>query len=185
MKKKRILGSIVIVIVVAGAVVGGLLWHNNNTKDTTTSDKKIVQAGTTTKTPTPNVSANTPTTAKTDGTGAVQSTSTDTNGQTQATTDSSSWTTSTSGNITVQQPAAKAKLASGSILSGTAKVSTVHYRLSDDSVGVLTQGTLTVVNGKFSGSLNFDAKASTGRLDVFTTNDLGVESDEIQIGVTF
>jgi hypothetical protein len=108
-----------------------------------------------------------------------------TNGKTTSDTIQSTWITSASGEITVQQPVANSVLLNGDYLVGTAKVNIVSYTLIDDRVGVVSQGSLNVVNGKFSGSILFTPHSSGGRLDVYSTNGKGVEFNQIQIGVRF
>jgi hypothetical protein len=110
---------------------------------------------------------------------------TDTNGQSQASTSPDQWITAKSGLITVQQPTVNAIVRNGDILSGTAKVGTINFRLIDNSVGVISTGSLNVVNGKFSGKLGFTPHSTTGRLDVFSTEPDGTEINEIQIAVRF
>jgi cytoskeletal protein RodZ len=175
--------TIVTVVVVAFVVGGGLLWWF---RYRTPATQIVTRAGNIPKS-TPANSASTPPSKKqpTDNAGRTISGGTDTNGQTNADTNSSQWITSKSGNITVEQPIADATLQSGSALSGTAKVSTVHYRLIDNSVGVISEGTLNIASGKFSGNLNFTSHSSTGQLDVFSTDANGVEINEIQIAVKF
>lgn len=176
-------------LLTAGAVIvlagGGYYWVHR-----TPADKKIVTAGT-------------PVTSTSDNSGPVKdvpekkSTSgnadtnrnsggaKDTKGTTKTTTDSSQWTVSASGNITVKSPVANQTIKNGSVLSGSAKVSQIHYRLSDNKVGVIAQGALDVVNGNFSGVLKFSSQGSGGRLDVFSTDSQGVEYNEVQINVGF
>ncbi|HVX24113.1 MAG TPA: hypothetical protein VG992_02090 [Candidatus Saccharimonadales bacterium] len=110
---------------------------------------------------------------------------TDTQGQAAATTPRSQWTTSASGVITVESPGNGSTLTSGNNISGMAAVSTVHFRLIDDQVGVIAQGSLKVINGSFSGKLSFGSHASTGRLDIFSTTHDGVEQNEVHISVKF
>ena len=98
---------------------------------------------------------------------------------------SSYWTTSTSGLVTVKQPGANSVLGSGAALYGSAKVSQVQYRLIDNQVGVLAQGPLNVVGGNFSATLHFRPIASSGRLDVFSFDSQGAEVNEVQIPVRF
>ena len=119
------------------------------------------------------------------GTGLMHSQSIDTNGQGVSNTPKNQWVTSVSGNITLQQPVAGSTVYSGLKVIGTAKVKSVDYRLSDNSIGVLTTGTLNVVNGKFSGILYFTPKSNAGQLDIFNTNSRGIEINEIDIGVEF
>lgn len=123
----------------------------------------------------------------TTSTSANQGSATDNKGQTTSpvTTSPNQWQQSQSGLLTVQQPAVNATLVTGFTLSGTASVDGIHYRLSDDKVGVISQGTITLVDGKFSATINFKTSAKTGRLDVFNTDSLGKELNEVQIAVNF
>jgi len=115
-----------------------------------------------------------------------QSLATDNQGATpSSSTNSSQWTVSTSGLVTVKQPASNSLLKSGDSLFGSAKVSQVQYRLIDNQVGVLAQGPLNVVDGNFSATLHFRAVANTGRLDVFSFDSQGAEVNEVQIPVRF
>ena len=110
---------------------------------------------------------------------------TDTHGSSQSSPPSSQWTSSASGVITVKSPAPNATLKSGDTISGSSSASEINYRLSDDKVGVIAQGTLTVDSGNFSGILHFQTHGTSGRLDIFTTNAMGVEYNEVQINVGF
>lgn len=181
-RKYRLITTVVLLLlIVAGAVYW---WHFVRTPAT----KVITKAGNFTSSNTPANSANNPTPKKEPTNNNAQRTiggPTDTNGQATANTNSSQWITSTSGNITVEQPLANATIQSGTTLSGTAKVSTVNYRVIDNTVGVISEGTLSVVNGKFSGNLNFTPHSSGGRLDVFSTAPNGAELNEIEIAVNF
>lgn len=179
--KRLAIFIVVALIVLAG---GFYWWHFVRTP----ANKVVKKAGNISNTKPAN-SANNPTPKKaptsSNNTQRNISGPTDTNGQATANTNSSQWITSTSGNITVEQPIANATIQSGTTLSGTAKVGTVNYRLVDSSVGVISEGTLNVVNGKFSGNLNFTPHSSGGRLDVFSTAPNGAELNEIEIAVNF
>lgn len=120
-------------------------------------------------------------------TGGNNGTATDNQGKatTPVTSSPSQWLTSASGVITVKQPISGATIKSGVELIGTAKASKVQYRLLDNQTGVISEGFITVASGSFSANLSFTAHSSTGRLDVFTANDNGVESNEVQIPVNF
>jgi hypothetical protein len=107
----------------------------------------------------------------------------DNQGAGTAQTPSSQWTSSESGAITLYSPTASSTLRSGGIISGTAKVGTVQYRLVDDQVGVLAQGSLSVVNGKFSGTLQFTPHSSSGKLSVFSFNGSGAEINRVEINL--
>lgn len=180
-RKRVILLSLLLLIILAS---GGVYWRLQIYKP---ASEIIKTAGTPSRAATPDVSANTPAPKKqpVSNTQRTIGGSTDTNGKASTTTPSSQWITSTSGNITVEQPLANTTVQSGSILSGTAKVSAVSFTLVDNQVGLISQGTLNVVNGKFSGNLNFTTHSSSGELNVYSTNDKGVEFNVIQIAVKF
>jgi hypothetical protein len=110
---------------------------------------------------------------------------TDTHGSSVPDTTSSQWVTSQTGYITVKSPLADSRLQDGGTVAGSAKVGTVYYRLTDNKVGVIAQGQLTVTDGKFSGSLHFQPKGTGGRLDVYSTDSAGIEYNEVQINVSF
>ncbi|MEO5627756.1 MAG: hypothetical protein ABIQ89_02610 [Candidatus Saccharimonadales bacterium] len=114
-------------------------------------------------------------------------TATDNQGQISSpvTTDPNQWTRSASGIVTVKSPAAGSTIKTGVELVGTAQSGKVQYRLLDDQVGVISKGFINVVSGNFSGNLSFQSRGSSGRLDVFTADDNGVESNEVQIVVKF
>jgi hypothetical protein len=61
----------------------------------------------------------------------------------------------------------------------------VQYTLIDNNVGVISQGTIPVVNGNFSATIDFSPTATAGRLDVFTTDANGKEINEVQLQVNF
>lgn len=101
------------------------------------------------------------------------------------TTSSSSWAVSASGVITLKQPVSNDRIVSGVNLAGISTLNQVQYRLIDDGVGVISQGTISVVNGNFSANISFQAKSKTGRLDVFSSDSNGREINEVQVPVTF
>ena len=188
---------LIALLVIAGGVVFGLeitdktyIFHSRPSQAQSTdivkvgkpveaprADSSDKKTDTPTSQPTGEKSLNT---GSTGGGGA-----TDTKGAAKPTTPSSQWTTSQTGYLTVKSPAANGKLKDGSTIVGSAKVAKVSYRLIDNVVGVLAQGELNVVDGNFSGTLHFQAKGTGGRLDVFSTNDQGVEYNEVQINVEF
>lgn len=107
---------------------------------------------------------------------------TDTKG-TAAATPESQWSKSANGNITVYSPAKNTPIKNGSTISGAATASTVSFRLIDNVSGVVSQGQLQVVNGKFSGTLSFSSTATQGRLDIFNTKADGSEINVVEIPV--
>lgn len=120
-------------------------------------------------------------------TGINQGTSTDNRGvlTTPVTTPPSQWAVSSSGNITIKLPSANSVIKSGVVVGGSANVEKVQYRLIDNSVGVISQGFISVVNGTFSASISFQSNSTSGRLDVFSTDVSGAELNEVQIAVSF
>lgn len=115
-----------------------------------------------------------------------EGTVTDNNGVIPDTPPESSWTKSPDGaSIMVYTPAQNQVLSSGQVISGSATVNRVNFRLIDNLSGVIAQGSIDVINGKFSGTFNFSTTASEGRVDVFTANTEGVESNNIAIPVRF
>ncbi len=110
----------------------------------------------------------------------------DNNGETEGEIpNSSQWIISKNGKITLKTPGSNALLQSGDEISGSAKSDTVGFMLIDDSIGLLAQGTLQVINDTFSGTLKFKPSGSTGRLDLFLESDSGAQSEKISIPVRF
>ena len=181
-KNRRKLLKILVVIVIIILIVAGVIYyrskHDKNNLNAVT--KKSGYSATVSKS------------VKSSGTqspgGSLgQGGATDQNGQTSSTTttNSSQWTTASSGQLTVEQPAQNALVKNGDTLSGTAKFNTVQFRIIDNSVGVVAQGSLNVVGGNFSGVLNFRAQSTSGRLDVFSYDPTtGAEINEVQIPIT-
>jgi hypothetical protein len=106
-------------------------------------------------------------------------------GGTAPSTDQAQWSSSSDGAITVYMPAKNDLITSGGTLSGASNLSKVSFRLIDDVSGVIAQGSLTVVNGKFSGSFSFSTNGTNGRLDIFSAAPDGVESSNVEIPVRF
>lgn len=172
--KKTLLTGLVLLVIV------GLTVHWLPNRSSTISNHNPVQGTTSVTTPHQTApSVNNGTT----GQGGVI----DQNGQTSGSLPpSSDWTSSSSGNITLQQPTARQTIESGDTLGGLATVDTVQFILKDDSVGVIAQGSLSVVDGKFSGTLKFTPHAHTGQLEVFHPDPTtGAEKDIINIDVKY
>jgi hypothetical protein len=117
----------------------------------------------------------------------TQGTDTDNSGQipSSVSNDSSSWSTSSSGVITVETPIQNSTFESGGTVAGTASVKQVQYTLIDNQSGVISQGFINVINNKFSASINFNSQSNSGRLDVFSTDADGREVNEVQLNVNF
>jgi hypothetical protein len=122
-------------------------------------------------------------------TAANQGTATDKNGQVPSSgvsDDPSQWSTSDSRLITVKSPLRNSTFKSGDTVTGATSVADqVQYRLVDNQAGVIGQGSINVVNGNFTASLNFTASGSSGSLDIFSTDQSGKESNEVQIPINF
>lgn len=116
-----------------------------------------------------------------EGSGGVE----DTNGSITPETDTSSPLVSETGEITVYAPKNNTPLTSGQILAGRSTLPKVSYRLIDSSTGMIAAGELNVVNGNFSGKINFVTGARDGRLDIFGTRADLSEFSNVEIPVRF
>lgn len=116
----------------------------------------------------------------------ADNTLTDNNGAVSSTPQSSQWSKSTDGSsIIVYGPAANSNLSDGAVLSGAATGSRVSFRLVDNLSGVIANGSISVVNGKFSGTLHFSTQATEGQIVVFDQAPDGTESNNTTIPVRF
>lgn len=112
-----------------------------------------------------------------------EATITDNNGQTTDVTPSDSWSYSKNKSLVVHSPTAQQVLKSGSLLEGSSTSNKISFRLIDNVSGVIAQGDLNVIDGKFSGKFLFSTSANEGRVDIFTINPDGTESNNISIDV--
>lgn len=94
-------------------------------------------------------------------------------------------TTSPGGTISIYEPQQNQVLKPGGRLYGKTSFDEVWYRLIDDKVGVIAQGSMKAKNGAFSGSFDFNTTGAEGRLDVFYRDEDGLESDNVEINVKF
>jgi hypothetical protein len=182
-KKQKLLASVLAIIAVVVVLEVTNTTHFFHTP--TPATKVVVKKGKPSAKPKKNASAGASTQKTPTAGDRTIGGATDTNGSASASSNASQWTVSKSGNITLKQPLPNTKLQPGDLISGSAKVDRVNFRLIDDRIGVISQGALSVVNGNFSGTLNFTSHASTGRLDVFSTDSQGVELNEVQISVSY
>lgn len=97
----------------------------------------------------------------------------------------SSWTTSSTGQITLYSPSKNQLIKNGGSISGQSSLSAVSFRIIDDVSGEISTGQLSVVNGKFSGIISFSTTASEGRLDIFGTKSDGGEFSNVEVPVRF
>lgn len=177
-KKDLIIALLAIVLIAGGSVIYFHYFHKKSL-NLAISDKNAPVVGIKSTPTAPQLSTSNGATSQ----GGVVSN----NGQTTGSLPpSSDWVSSANDNITLQQPSANSTLASGDEISGLANVSNVEFILTDNSVGQIAQGSLNVVNGKFSGTLQFTPHASTGTLQVYYPNPAnGAEEDIIEIDVNF
>lgn len=114
-----------------------------------------------------------------------EGTLTDNNGSVSSTPPQSSWTVSPDNKITVFSPSKNTLIASGQEISGQSTYQKVNFRLIDDASGVIAEGNIAVVNGLFSGKLNFSSAGTNGRLDLFYSTNVSPESSNVEIPVRF
>jgi hypothetical protein len=174
--KRKIILAITIIFIVALGIIG-YLWLSHQSAGgsvTTTSKEPSAQSNFTSGGQREVVQSNR-------NEGIV----TDTGGNVPSLPPSSGWSSSTSGIITVYSPAKNSLLSTGQTLLGESSADRVSFRIIDSVSGVIAQGSIGVVNGKFSGNFSFETSAQEGRLDIFTVNNSGVESNVIEIPVRF
>jgi len=109
----------------------------------------------------------------------------DTQGDVSTIPPESDWSSSTEGIISVYSPAKNSVLSSGKTLSGESTAGIISFRLTDNVSGMIAQGKISVINGKFSGVFDFKTTATEGRLDVFVADSNGIESSVVEIPVRF
>jgi hypothetical protein len=169
---------IICIAVVAVAAAGGFLWSKHNSKH--------YNAQTTSNSPTaqPDYSSGDERNPNNGGS-ASQGGAIDTGGKDVPQTGIG--VSSKSVLITLVEPEKDAQIKNGQVIGGTVKegVDKVEYRLIDNQVGVVAQGTLSVVDKSFSGKLQFTSRSSSGRLDVYTYDASGAEINNIELPVIF
>lgn len=99
--------------------------------------------------------------------------------------DTSNPVVSSTGEITLYNPKPNELIGSGHQLAGASSLSKVSYRIIDEVSGVISMGEISVVNGKFSGSISFSTSADRGRLDLYGTRSDGVEFSNIEVPLRF
>lgn len=114
-----------------------------------------------------------------------EGTVTDNNGDIKSIPPSSEWSTSSDSLISVYYPQKNSILTNNSTISGETSKDVVSFRLIDDIYGMIAEGTIKVVDKKFSGNINFNTTGSEGRLDVYYSNSNGAESSAVEIPIRF
>jgi hypothetical protein len=173
-KSSYIVGSVIVLLVVVLGVIGAVhLFHKS------TPGKAMSSSGSNSlppKNPTTSTLQTNNGTAEDQG-GKISSNDISSN--------PSDWTVSDSGQTTLKAPIKSSTLKPGGLIAGSAVGPTVQYRLIDSQVGVISQGSISVVGGNFSATVNFTPYAKDGRLDVFNVDSQGREINEVQIPVKF
>lgn len=109
----------------------------------------------------------------------------DTSGSQTMSTSVSTWTRSKDDNIVLYSPTKNSLVTNTISISGVSKLNSINYRLIDNVSGVVISGLLNVVDGKFSGTISYKSTAVEGRLDVFSSNSMGDESNSIEVNLRF
>lgn len=109
----------------------------------------------------------------------------DNKGEISSTIDSELWTYSDTNEITLYTPGNNQLLKSGDVVEGESSLDSVNFRLIDNVSGVISMGQISVVDGKFSGTINFNTKATEGRLDIYATSVDGSEYSSLEIPINF
>jgi hypothetical protein len=168
----------IVVIVTVAIVVGAVIVANNHSS--TSSESTTGESATTTPATKSNSASNKAGSSNSVSQGGII----DKNGVSSVSSPSSQWKSSSSGVITLRSPITGSTLHPGDTVSGTAKIGSVQYRLVDETVGVLAQGSLSVVNGKFAGTLQFSPRGTTGRLNIFSFDSKnGAEINRVEINL--
>lgn len=180
---RRYLLLIAAVAIVALSLGGFFVYKNNNdVQDSTQPEEKTTSTAPSAQEDFTN-GGDRPVAATPEDKGTA--TVSDTQGQQGTIPDKSQWSTSTTGEITVYTPAKDKLLVNGDIVSGESTLSSVYYRVIDNVSGMISQGQLSVVNGKFSGTVSFTTTAASGRLDIYGALDSGKEFSNVEIPVRF
>ncbi len=179
-RNKKIL--LIVVLTLLLAVIGYFVYpkvttkDNNDTGDKTTSTAPSAQENFTSGGDRPIA-----TTPENRGDAAIA----DNQGQQTSVPDKSQWSTSKTGEITLYAPYKDKLLVNGDSIAGESTLTVVYYRVIDDVSGMISQGQLSVINGKFSGVISFSTTAKSGRIDVYGMADSGKEYGNIEVPVRF
>lgn len=109
----------------------------------------------------------------------------DTRGNIPANINTNQSITSSTGEITVYAPSKNSLIKKGQIIAGTSTLPRITYRVLDDVTGMIAMGELSVVNGKFSGTIDFNTSSKDGRIDIFATRSDGSEYSTVEVPINF
>ncbi len=110
----------------------------------------------------------------------------DTSGDIDQSIDTSNPIESATGEITLYTPKRDSSVKNNQIVvAGASTLDSVMYRISDNVSGLLTMGSLKVVDGHFSGIITINTNGTKGQLDIFGTHADGNEFSNIPISLNF
>lgn len=92
---------------------------------------------------------------------------------------------SETGEIVVYSPIKNSVIKKGEEISGTSSLEYVEYRVIDDISGLIANGRLKVVSGKFSGTIDFETSAINGRLDLYGVKADTSEFSNVEVPIRF
>lgn len=109
----------------------------------------------------------------------------DTGGNIPSDTETNQSISSSTGEITIYTPIKDSLIKKGQTIAGTSTLPKITYRILDNVTGMIAMGDLTVINGKFSGTIDFNTSSKDGRIDVFATRPDGSEYSNVEIPIIF
>lgn len=109
----------------------------------------------------------------------------DTSGSIDDSIDTSDPIISSTGEITLYTPKQNSTVGQQVTVAGTSSLDTVMYRVSDDVSGLISSGSLRVVDGKFSGTLRIETNGKNGQLDFYGIKSDGNEYSNIAVTLKF
>ena len=89
--------------------------------------------------------------------------------------------------IVISSPKTDSTVTNGTKLEGTAPTNyaSVSYRIQSDERGMVGQGELKIVNGKFSGTIGSGGATGAGLIEVFVIDANGREQKHTKVAVRF
>lgn len=109
----------------------------------------------------------------------------DNKGAVQSTPQTPQWTVSKSGQITIYEPVNGQIISNNSLITGETTLPVVNYRILDDVSGMISQGQLSVVGGKFSASVNLSTNGAKGSIELYGADNSGKEFSNIRVPIRF
>lgn len=110
---------------------------------------------------------------------------TDNSGNIDQSVDTSNPISSSTGEISLYSPKQNSMISNQITVAGTSTLDSVMYRISDNVSGLITTGSLKIVDGRFSGIINIDTNGDIGQLDIYSTRSDGNEFSNISVSLSF